>query len=102
GQIGWVPTRRPRVGPLRNRGDLFIAQRRVILVVLDADVLLDVPGWHRAHPVTDGGALLHRARPGSCVLVGEQRHRRDLTGPMAVLAAALQNRREVFGEGYLG
>ena len=50
---------RAGVGPLRDLGDLLLAQRRVVLVVLDADVLLDVPRRHHAGP---------RPRPVRCLI----------------------------------
>jgi len=93
-----VAARRAGIGPLRDLRDFCIAQRWIVLVVLNADVLFDVPRRHRALLVANRGARLHRARPRPRVLVGEERHRGHLAGPMAVLAAALQNRRDVPGK----
>ena len=46
--------------------------------------------------------LLDRAGVGTHLFVGDQRHRRDRVGAVARLAAALQNRRDVHGEGLRG
>jgi hypothetical protein len=99
--IGGVAARRAAVGPFRDRRNLVVAERRVVVKLLDADVLLDVPRRHDAGPRADAGALLDGARPGPDVLVGHERHRRNPIGPVAILAAALQDRRDVLREGRL-
>ena len=48
------------------------------------------------------GALLDRARPRAHVLVADERHRRDAGRPVAVLAAALEDGRDVLREGDVG
>ncbi len=97
--VGGIAARRAAIGPLRDLNDLFFAQRRIVLVVLNADVLLDVPRRHDAGLVAQRGPRLHRAGPWPGLFVGQQRHRRDLARPMAVLTAALKNRRNIFGKG---
>jgi hypothetical protein len=100
-QIGGIAARRATVDPRRDLGDVVVAQREVVLVMLDADVLLDVPRRHRALTAADRRAALDRRRVRARVLVGQERHRRQRVGPMAVLTAALQDRRDVFREGDL-
>src|SRR5262245_39754898 len=80
-EIGRVPVWRAAVHPRRDHGDFMIAQRRIVLETLDADVLLNEPGWHLSQ------ARLQFDAPGprAYFLVGEQRHRRDGPWPMAVL-----------------
>jgi hypothetical protein len=70
--------------------------------LLNPDVLLDVPRRHDAGPRSDAGPLLDGARPRPHVLVGDERHRRHAVRAVTVLAAALQNRRDVFRERRLG
>ena len=57
----------PRGAPLSAHFAIFaisvVAQRRIVLELLDADVLLDVPGRHHAGLRADAGALLDGARP---------------------------------------
>ena len=85
--VGHGAARRPGVGPSSERGNLLVGQRDVFLEVLDADVLFDEPGRHLAQC----RLVLHRARPGPRVLVRQQRHRRERSRPVAVLAGALQD-----------
>ena len=94
-QVGGIAARRAGVGPRGDRRDLGVAQRRVVLELLDAHVALDVPGRHDAV----GHARLDGPRPRPHVLVGHQRHRRVGAGPMARLARPLENRRDVLGVG---
>ncbi len=96
-----IALRRAVVRPLGDLGELGLAQRRVVLVLLDADVLFDVPGRHDAGVGADAGALLDRARPRPDLVVRDQRHRRHTVRVVAVLAAALENRRDVAGEGHV-
>ena len=96
--VGGVAARRAGGRPRGERFDLPIGERRVVLELPDADGPIDVPRRHL--PRFD--ALLDRASPGTCVLVGQQRHRRDRTGAMAVLAGFLEDRRHVFRERDLG
>ena len=46
--VGGIPARGSRVNPPDNRLDLRLAQRNVVLKLLDADRLVDVPRRHRA------------------------------------------------------
>ena len=98
--VGRVAARRAAVGPLGDRGDLVVAQRRIVVELLDADVLLDVPRRHHAGLRADAGALLDRARPRPHVLVGDSDIGATPSGAMAVLAAALQDGRDVLREGH--
>ena len=81
--------------PLDDGVDLGVAQRAVVLEVLDAQALVEVPGRHLPglHAVAD------RAGPRPALLVGDERHRRDRIGPVARLALRLEDRRDVLGEG---
>ncbi len=97
--VGRVAARSTGVRPLRDRGDLCRAERRIVLVLLDADVLLDVPRRHHAGLGPDAGPRLDGARPGAHLVVGLKRHRRHAVPAMAVLTAALKNRCDVFGIG---
>ena len=85
------------VHPLHDRVDLLVRERWIVLVLLDADVLVDEPRRHLAG--RDLG--LDRARPRTRVLVGEKRHRRHHARPMAGLTRSLQDRRDVFCERHL-
>src|SRR6185436_8016604 len=71
------------------------------LELLDADVLLDEERRHRAALAAKRGARLDRLGPRPDVFVRDQRHRCDAARVMAFLAAALQDRRNVPGEGDL-
>ena len=70
--------------------------------MLDPDVLLDEPGRHGAAPVPQGGPRLDGPRPGPRLLVRQERHRRDRVGPMALLAAPLEDGCDVLRERHLG
>ena len=94
GHVGGVPLDGAAVDPFDDRRDLVITQRRIVLVLLDADRLVEEPGRHLA--LAD--ALLDRLRPGPRVVVREQRHRRDLAGTMTPDARPVQNRRDVLRE----
>src|ERR1700730_12089505 len=59
GDVSRVTLRSARVHPLDDRRDLSVAQRRIVLVLLDADRLVDEPRWHLAL----GDALFRRPRP---------------------------------------
>src|SRR6185295_16136235 len=93
--VGRVAARRAAVGPLRDGGDLVVAERGIVVEFLDADVLLDVPRRHHPGARPHAGALLDRARPRPHVFVAHQRHRRHAVRAVAVLAAALQDWRDV-------
>ena len=86
------------VGVLGHHGDLGRAQRRIVLVLLDADVLFQIPGRHHAGMRSDTGALLDRPRPRTHIFIRDERHRTTTTRTMAVLAAALKDGSDVLGE----
>ena len=92
-QVGGVAAWGAAVDPSRDHGDLLVAQARVRFV--DTDRPVDVPGRHL--PGLD--AALDGPRPGPDLLVGEERHRRGGLGPVAALAGALEDRRDVAAEG---
>ncbi len=100
--ISGVAARGAAVGPLRNLRDLFVAEGDIALVALNAHVLLDEPGRHPVRLALQTGSSLHRPRPRTSLLVCEQRHRRDGSGPMTALTAALQDRRNVLRERHPG
>ena len=101
-QVGRIAQRGTVIGPDRDLLDLLLAQRDVVLVVLNPEVPLDEPRRHGAPFAAETRAHLHCAGPGPHLLVGEERHRRHRRRPVTVLAAPLQNRRDVAGERHLG
>ena len=98
--VGWVTARRAAVHPCCDHRDLGVAERRIVLELLDADILLDEERWHGAALAAQGGAHLDRLGPRPHVFVGDERHRCDALGVMALLTAALQDGRDVFREGH--
>ena len=93
--VGRVAARGAVVDPRGNLGNLGLAQRGIVLELLDPDVAIDVPGRHLARD----DAIPDRARPRTDLFIGHQRHRRHFARPMAGLARALQDRRDVLREG---
>src|SRR5262249_52296756 len=96
--IGEVATRCTAIGPLRNFGDFLVAQRRIVVELLNPDILFDIPWRHDTRFRAKTGTQLHGARPRPGVLIGDERHRRYAIGPVAVLAAALKDWRDVLRE----
>ncbi len=92
--VGRVALRRAGVDPAHDGRDLVVAQRAIVLVVADADGLVEMPRRH----VAVRHALPDRARPRPHFVVGDERHRRRRARVMAGLAAFLEDRRDVFGE----
>jgi hypothetical protein len=90
-----IAHRRATVHPLGDRLDLAIGQRSIVLELLNADVLVDVPRRHLARH----HACLDRLRPRPRLLIGGERHGRHRVGPVARLALGLENRRDVLCEG---
>ena len=90
-KIGGVAPRRARIDPADDDVDFRITQGNVVLEVLDADGLVQVPGRH--HPVDH--LFPDPARPTSDLIVGHQRHRPHLTGAVTSLTALLENRSDV-------
>ena len=90
-----IAFRRAVVHPADDGVDLRVGQRPIVLELLDADRLVDVPRRHL--PVGDAGA--DRACPRPRLGVGLERHRRDRIGAVAGLALGLEDRRDVPGEG---
>ena len=80
--------------PLHDGVDLGVGERAVVLEVLDAQALVEMPGRH----VPGLHAVANRTRPRPALLVGHERHRRDGIGPVARLALRLEDRRDVLGE----
>ena len=95
GHVFRIALRRAGGDPLDDRVDLRVAQRPVVLELLNADRLVEMPRRHLAR--LDAGR--DRLRPGPRFLVRDERHRRNRIGPMARLALLLEDRRDVFGEG---
>ena len=89
-----VAQRRARVHPPRDQFDLVIAQRDVVLKVLDADRLIQMPRRHGAPDY----ALLDGLHPGPRFFIGHQRHGSHLSGAVAGLALFLKDGRDVLGE----
>ena len=101
-QVGRIAKGRTGIRPDGNFRDLFLGQGGIVLVMLNTEVPFYKPGWHAPSPVAECCPVLHGARPGPGLLVGEKRHRRHRSGPVALLAALLQDRCDVLGESYLG
>src|SRR5205814_5778737 len=89
-----VAERRTAINPLSDRSDLVVTQRHVVLELLDADRLVDVPRRHlsRRH------ALLDRPRPRTRLFVSKERHRRNRSRTMTVLTFCLEDRGNVLCE----
>ena len=96
-QVLRIALQRAAVDPADDRVDLLVAERHVVLELLDADARVDVPRRHLAR----ADALLDRARPRARLLVGDERHRRDRVRLMALLTLGLKNRRDVLRERHL-
>ena len=97
-QVRRVALRRAVVGPGLDLRELLVRQRRVLLVVLDADVLLDIPRRHRAHAVPDRRLVPDpRGVPSNFLIVGESHGARPARA-VALHAAPCQNRRDVLRE----
>ena len=92
--VSLVAHGRPGVHPGRDRRDLLVAQRNVVLELLDSDVLVDVPGGH----LPGDDAVLDRPGPGPHFSVRRQRHRRHLAGAVTDDARVIQDRGDVLGE----
>ena len=97
-QVRQVAFRRSVVGPCLDHRQLHVRQRRVLLVLLDAEVLLHVPRRHRAHPVPDRRLRLDPPGVPSHLLVARQRHGTRSTRAVAVHAAPREYRRDVLRE----
>ena len=93
-QVGGIAARCSGIHPRDDRRDLVVAQRRVVLELLNADVPNGVPWRHLARR----DLRLDRSGPRPRVLVREERHRRAGSRPMATLTRTLENRRHVPGE----
>ncbi len=103
---GWRHVRRitlrgagavPRV----DRCDFPVVERHVVLEVLDADVLLDVPRRHGARSIADLGAFGDSARVAAGIAVGDERHRSHAVVPVTADAGALEDGRDVTAEGHV-
>ena len=92
GQVGVVAARRSAVDPRRDQVDLVLRQAHVVLVGAHAGI-----GAPRGHLARDD-LRLDGARPGADVVVGDQRHRREVVRPVAGHAALVEDRRHVGGE----
>src|SRR5262249_10414909 len=90
--VSRVALRRAGVDPLHDRRDLVVGERSIVLVLADADRLVEMPRWH----VARRDALADRPRPRPHVFVGDERHRRRGALVMARLAVLLEDRRHVF------
>jgi hypothetical protein len=92
--VGRVALRGTAIHPRHDRRDFGIAQRRVILELVDAHGPVDVPRRHLARRdlLPDG------ACPGPHLFVGQEGHRRHRIGTMTRLTGTLQEWRDVLGE----
>jgi hypothetical protein len=85
---------RARIDPANDRVDLRVAQRHVVLEIVDADAHVDMPRRH----LTRDDTLLDGTCPRARILIRDQRHRRDRIRLMALLTLVLENGRDVFAE----
>ncbi len=93
--VRWRAARRIGIDPSQHCGDLVVGEREVVLVVPNADRLVQMPGRHLPvrHP------LAHRPRPRPHLFVGDQRHRSTRACVMALRALGLEDRCDVFRVG---
>ena len=96
-----VPFRHPVLNPRSDRGHLPITQRRVVLEVLDPDVLLYVPGRHCPSHVTEARPIHDPARVTTHLLVVHEGHRCDTAVPVTSLTATLKNRGDIASESHV-
>ena len=88
-QVGGVALGRALIDPGHDGGDLLLAQ---VLVAFNGPRV----GVRRARAACRGRPPLgDRLRPRARLLVAAQRHRPDVAGPVAGLAALLEDRRDV-------
>src|SRR5271165_968589 len=97
GHVSRIAHRGPRIGPLCKSRNLSVTQRDVVLKLLNADSLVDVPRRHV--PLSD--LLLDGSGPRACILIREERHRPDTVRTVTVLASLLQNRGHVLRKRHL-
>ena len=79
---------RALVRPRHQRIDLRLRQRAIVGEV--AEVRVGEPWRHLA----EAHGFLDRGSPRACLLIGQERHRPDLAGTMAFLAARLKDRQD--------
>ena len=92
--VARISARGAGVHPCRDRRNLGVVQGRIVLELLDADVLLDEP---RRHLVLRR-ARLDAPRPRAHLLVCRQRHGAHAALAVTVLARSLENGRDVLRE----
>ena len=90
-----VARRGAGVGPARQRVELVGAQHPFLLVGVVLEPGFGKPRRHRLRL----RRLLDPERPRPRLLVGEERHRRHLAGPVAGLAVRLEDGQDVLVEG---
>ncbi len=86
-----VTRRRTRIDPADDRGDLFVAQRGVVLEVLNPHAPVHEPGRHLSarHLGLDQGGVAAR------ILIAEERHGRRTSVSVACDAAFPNDRRDM-------
>ena len=83
--IGRISSRRARVDPSHDGGDFLIRESAIVFELSNADVRVDIPGWH--DPQQD--LLFDRFCPGPGLFIRQQRHGGDVIRPVTALAGAL-------------
>ena len=101
GRVDRVALGRAGLGPDGNRLDFGVVQRRIVLVILDADVLFHVPRRHGAGAVADAGLVFDQAGERSDLFISDERHGADAADAVAILATPLQDRFDVLVESNL-
>src|SRR5215472_5511020 len=92
-QVLWIANGSAAIGPAYERVDVPARERRIIREV----TVLRIREPRRHLPLQD--RFLHRLGPRTRLLIGEQRERRRLAGPVARLAILLNQRCDILGEG---
>jgi hypothetical protein len=95
GHVFRIALRRASIDPAADRRDVLGTQPRVVRKRANRGV-----SEPRRHLARDD-LVLDRPGPRPRVLIGEQRHRRDFTGPMADHASGVQDRSDIAREGHL-
>ena len=90
-RISDISLRGAGTGPGRYCSQLFIVQGRIVFVILNANILLHIPGRHGAGSVSESGLIFDQPCIRGDLLEGHEWHRPSTTIPVAALTAALEN-----------
>ena len=96
--IGRITLGSSGVRPRRDRRYLIIAQRHVVLELLDPDVLFHIPRRHGPGAVSQSRSVFDERSPRTRRLVRLQRQRSPTSGPVTVHTFLLENRSDISRE----